>query len=210
MVNQGNRPSIGIVASDDAIRHDAYPLTPGQSVLIVVDFQESLVAAIASGSGILARAELLIRCATELGVPIVSTTQNVARLGAMSPRISAMLRPDDVIDKMAFSAFRCDSARKAIERTGAKQAVVCGLETHICVAQTAIDLSRAGYATTVVADAVGSRSIELHKLGMERIRDLGVFPAAAESVVYEWLGTSESAAFRAVLRLVKAAHGAIV
>ncbi|HTQ12040.1 MAG TPA: isochorismatase family protein, partial [Fimbriimonadaceae bacterium] len=78
-----------------------------------------------------------------------------------------------------------------------------GVETHICVGQTAVDLLGSGMEVIVCPDAVSSRSVERHKLGMERLRDSGALPLHSESVVYEWLETAENPAFRDVLRLVK-------
>ena len=91
----------------------------------------------------------------------------------------------------------------ALQETGRKQMLLCGVETHICVCQTACDLLHAGFAVHVAADAVSSRTTEKHTLGMERIRDGGVLPCAAESAVYEWLGEAGTPAFREVLKWVR-------
>lgn len=87
--------------------------------------------------------------------------------------------------------------------THRRSVVVVGVETHICVCGTVLDLIAAGYRVTVCPDAVSSRSLEAHKLGMERIRDVGGLPAHTESVVYEWLGGSTHPAFKSVLEIVK-------
>ena len=96
-----------------------------------------------------------------------------------------------------------------LAETKRKQVVVCGLETHICVSQTALDLASNGYFVHVTPDACTSHTIELHKLGMERMRDSGVIPAAAESVVYEWLETSKANEFGDVLEFVKTARSTV-
>jgi nicotinamidase-related amidase len=184
---------------------ESYPLDRDRSVLVVIDVQGSLFAAIPDSAPLLSRIALLVQAAKVLGVPVLATTQNAARLGETLPALRELL-PDgsSPLDKLSFSAVRNEAFRSAVEETGRSQVVVCGVETHICVAQTAIDLLRLGYAVTVVPDACGSRSVERHKLGMERIRDLGVLPAAAESVVYEWLEEAGTPEFRTILSLVKA------
>jgi nicotinamidase-related amidase len=81
--------------------------------------------------------------------------------------------------------------------------VVCGVETHICVSQTAHDLLHAGYRVHVPADGVSSRTLEKHKLGMERIRDADIKPCASEAAVYEWLREAGTPEFKEILKLVK-------
>jgi nicotinamidase-related amidase len=104
---------------------------------------------------------------------------------------------------MCFSCGGSPPFLAALEATGRRQVLLCGVETHICVSQTAHDLAHAGYRVHVAADAVSSRSLEKHKLGMERIRDAGIKPCAAEAAVYEWLGEAGTAEFREILKLVK-------
>jgi nicotinamidase-related amidase len=183
---------------------EGYPLDRLRSALVVIDVQGSLLAAIPDSASLLSRIALLIQAANTLDVPVLTTTQNAARLGGIVPQIHELLSGDSSpIDKLSFSAVRAEDFTNALQETGRSQVVVCGVETHICVAQTAIDLKLAGYAVTVVPDACGARSVERHKLGMERIRDLGVLPAAAESVVYEWLEEAGTPEFRTILSLVK-------
>ena len=81
--------------------------------------------------------------------------------------------------------------------------IIAGIETHICVSQTAHDLLGLGYAVHVVADAAASRTVERHKLGMERIRDGGILPIATEAAIYEWLTEAGTPEFRAILPLIK-------
>lgn len=188
----------------DSNTSEAYPLDRRHSILVVVDVQESLIGIIPEGARLAARVRFLVRCAAVLGIPVIATTQNAARLGRTVDLVhDALPGSSATLDKKSFSAFRDDAFRAALEASGRSQVVVCGVETHICVAQTAIDLRQAGYTVTVAADAAGARSVERHKLGMERIRDLGVLPAAAEAVAYEWLGEAGTHEFRAVLPLVK-------
>jgi len=181
-----------------------YPLSRGSSVLVLVDLQESLLSAIPDRQALLSRCSLLAKAAERLSIPVLVTTQNAIRLGITAPELTAGFDADTpLFEKMTFSAARCPAFMEYVRETGRKQIVVCGVETHICVAQSAIDLKEMGFAVTVVADACSARSVERHKLGMERIRDLGVLPAAAEAVVYEWLEQAGTDEFRDILKLVK-------
>ena len=182
-----------------------YPLSRGSSVVVLVDLQESLLSAIPDRQALLSRCSLLAKTAERLSIPILVTTQNVSRLGMTVPELTAAFEAGTpVFDKMTFSAARCPAFMEYLRETARKQVVVCGVETHICVSQSAIDLKEMGFAVTVVADACSARSVERHKLGMERIRDLGVLPAATEAVVYEWLEEAGTPEFRDILKLIKA------
>jgi nicotinamidase-related amidase len=175
------------------------------SFLVIVDLQEALLRAVHQPASLLKQVNLLLTSARILGIPVLSTTQNAERLGGISEELATSLFEAEavIVDKMTFSCCGSELFLDSVESLGRKQAVVAGVETHICVAQTAMDLLALGYQTHVAADSVTSRSVELHKLGMERLRDSGVLPCAAESVVYEWLGEAGTPEFRAILQLVK-------
>ena len=179
-------------------------LTAETSVLAVVDMQDALLSAMAGHENLLNNVLLLVYAARILNVPIVATTQNAPRLGTVAPELVKAFGEDVVtIDKLCFSCAQSAPFVEALTATGKKQIVVCGVETHICVSQTAHDLLHAGFAVHVAADAVASRTVEKHKLGMERIRDAGILPCAAEAAVYEWLQEAGTSAFREILKLVR-------
>lgn len=175
------------------------------SVVIAVDLQESLLRLVNQPDALKPRVRLVLSAAHILGIPMIATTQNVGRLGGIPEDLASVLYEAEatIIDKMTFSCCGSEQFMHSMQRLGRKQAVIIGVETHICVAQTALDLTTYGYQTHVAADAVSSRSLELHKLGMERIRDSQVMPCAAESAVYEWLGEAGTPEFRAILPLIK-------
>jgi nicotinamidase-related amidase len=175
------------------------------SLLLVIDLQTSFVSAIDRWDDCLKNARLLIQAARELGIPIIPTTQNVTRLGGIVPEIAEALGPARAFDKLTFSCVADSFLADAIRGARRQQVVLCGIETHICVAQTALELQALGYQPHIAVDAVSSRSLEKHKLGMERLRDNNVFPAATESIVYEWLGIAGTPEFRALLPLIKEA-----
>ncbi len=180
-------------------------LQPENTLLVVVDMQEAFLRVMHGPDVLTANALLLMRSVAVLGVPVIATTQNAARLGGLAPEVAAALSPDAPapLDKLTFSCTGSEPFLAALAQSGRRQILLCGVETHICVAQTALDLVRLGYSAHIAADAVSSRTLEKHKLGMERARDGGVLPCAAEAAVYELLGAAGTPAFKQILSLVK-------
>jgi nicotinamidase-related amidase len=185
-------------------RHPAL-LRRSDTLLVVVDVQESFLRVISEKERLTANVLLLIRAAEVLSVPVLATTQYASRLGGLAPDVLSVLPSTSQIpiDKMTFSCAGSPEFMRHLEMSGRSQILLCGLETHICVAQTALDLTAQAYQVHVAADAVSSRSLEKHKLGMERIRDNGVFPCAAEGAVYEMLREAGTPEFKSILALVK-------
>jgi nicotinamidase-related amidase len=180
-------------------------LDRSRTALVVVDMQEAFLKAIYGRESLITNTLLLCRAAQTLGIPVVMTTQNAERLGGVIPEIVEAVGSNvqPALDKLTFSCVGSPEFLSAIRATERKQVVLCGVETHICITQSAYDLYAAGFAPHVVPDAVSSRTIEKHKLGMERIRDAGIKPCAAEAVIYEWLREAGTPEFRQMLALVK-------
>jgi nicotinamidase-related amidase len=176
-------------------------LEPEKSVLVVIDIQEALLGAIHEIDRVVDRSAFLIRIAQLLEVPVIATEQNPGRMGGTEPRLAELVGTPH--SKMAFSACGCGDFMREVLSTGRTQAVLVGIETHICVSQTAHDLLDHGLEVVVCPDAVSARSLERHKLGMERVRDAGVVPAHTESVAYEWMRTADHPMFREALKIVK-------
>jgi nicotinamidase-related amidase len=176
---------------------------PTTDLLLVVDLQVPFLDVIFERDRVVSRAGFLIQAARALGVPVIATEQVPDRLGSTHPDVKAALGETAIHAKTAFSAAGAPAVMDELTRLGRSSVVVVGVETHICVCGTALDLLALGYRVTVCPDAVSSRTLEAHKLGMERIRDAGAMPAHTESVAYEWLGSSENPAFKSVLDLVK-------
>lgn len=162
------------------------------------------MAAIHEADRVYSRTEFIVRIAKLLAIPVIASEQNNARMGGTASQILDALGPESLpIDKMSFSCCGCSSFQASLESTGRKQAVLVGIETHICVSQTALDLQQAGLEVFVCPDAVSARTVDRHKLGMERLRDSGIMPAHTESVAYEWLQSAEDPKFREALKIVK-------
>jgi nicotinamidase-related amidase len=168
---------------------------------VVIDVQTSLVPHIHEGEKVVDRIAFLTKVARVLDIPIVVTEQNPSRMGSTVPELGLS---ESAIAKMAFSARWSKEFLDRMESSERNQVVILGLETHICVGLTAIDLMARDYEVAVCPDGVGARTLDRHKLGMERIRDAGVMPIHTEAVAYEWLESAEHPKFRDVLAIVKA------
>ncbi len=175
------------------------------ALLVVVDMQEPFLRGIHDRERLVGNVRLLVEAAAVMRVPVIPTVQYAERMGGVVPEIAQALG-DTVgvpLDKMCFSCAGAAGFLESVASSGRRQILLCGVETHICVSQTALDLAALGYQVHVAADAVSARSLEKHKLGMERMRDSGVLPCAAEAAVYELLRQAGTPEFKAILALVK-------
>ena len=152
---------------------------------------------------IVARCAILIEAARCLEVPVLATRQYPKGLGGLVEPLSAALQAEECHDKLAFSAFAEPAVREAVLHLGRDQFVVAGVESHVCVLQTALDLLGEGYAVAVVADAVASRGEESRALALERLRRHGAEIVNTEMVVFEWLGRAGTDEFRALSPLIR-------
>ncbi|MBA3725064.1 MAG: isochorismatase family protein [Armatimonadetes bacterium] len=173
------------------------------SGLIVVDLQDSFLAPIADKDKILSRAGFLIEIANLLDVPILATEQYATRMGGTNAGIANLIGTHPRIDKLCFSSFRSDEFWSAWRDTNRNQAVIVGVETHICVNQTAHDLHARGHEVFVCEDATGTRPPEAHEIALQRMRHAGAIVTHTESVAYEWLGEAKTPEFKQALEIVK-------
>ncbi len=180
-------------------------LSREDALLVVVDMQEPFLRGIHDRERLVANVRLLIESAATLQVPVIPTVQYAERLGGVVPEVARAFADAACVplDKMCFSCAGAPGFLDGIASFGRRQILLCGVETHICVSQTALDLVSHGYQVHVAADAVSARSLEKHKLGMERMRDSAVLPCAAEAAVYELLREAGTPEFKAILALVK-------
>jgi nicotinamidase-related amidase len=169
------------------------------SSLLVVDFQARLLPHIFEAERVLAEAVWLVEVARRVGVPIAITEQNRTKLGATDPVIVAAAGDAQWVEKLHFSA----AAAGGLAHTEAErrpQVVVCGIESHVCVQQTAMDLRRQGKQVFVVADAVGSRRPTDKQLALARMAAHGIDIVSREMVAFEWLEQAGTDLFREVSR----------
>lgn len=178
-------------------------LTRSSSFLVLIDFQEGLLASVDDGAGALRQAERLFRAAELLGVPVAATEQYPKGLGPTVPSLHSLLRPERIIQKLTFTACGATNLLDQLREANRRQVVLTGLETHICVEQTALDLLAAGFEVFVVADAVSSRRPLDRQIAFELLRQSGAVVTTAESAIFEWLQHAADPKFKDVLKLVR-------
>jgi nicotinamidase-related amidase len=174
--------------------------------LVVVDIQEKLLPPIFQKDQLIKNSQLLVRLATILNIPALMTTQYAKGLGNTVPEIASLLPETQPIDKQMFSCFGSDVFSARLKRLpgNCNTVLLCGMESHICVAQTVLAALREGYIVHVASDAVSSRSEWNWKVGLERMRAAGAVISSTEMMVYELLRSSGAPAFKELLPYLKA------
>lgn len=174
-------------------------LDPERAALVVIDVQEGFRGAVGDFDRIAGATATMVRGASEMGLPIVVTEQYPKGLGATVPEVAEHLPAGlEPIHKTAFSAVEADG----FDLGGRDQAIVCGIESHVCVNQTVLDLLDEGVEVHVVSDAVGSRSADNRALGLEKAERAGAWRTSVETALFELLGRAGSDRFKAVQKLV--------
>jgi nicotinamidase-related amidase len=176
------------------------------SQLLIVDVQAKLLPAMSDQRAI-ERCIRLVRAAKTLGVPITFSEQYPRGLGrTVEPLLAALGNSGEVIEKVEFSCFQNGLLRERLQelrRHGRSKVVIGGMESHVCVLQTAIDLVDNGYAAFVVVDAISSRDEASRRVALTRLVKAGVEIVNSEMMVFEWLGKAGTPKFRELLALVK-------
>ena len=181
------------------------PLEAEQCALVVVDIQQKLLPPIFQKEQLVRNAQLLIRAAGILKIPTLLSTQYAKGLGSTVPEISSLLTGTEAVDKTLFSCFGSDAFCTLLKRLpGQRNALLlCGMESHICVTQTALGALREGYLVHVASDAVSSRTEWNWKIGLDRMRAAGAIISSTEMMIYELMRSSSSAAFKELLPHLK-------
>lgn len=181
------------------------PLEAERCALLVVDIQEKLLPPIFQKEQLLKNSQLLIRLASILTLPALMTTQYAKGLGDTVPEIASLLPETHAIDKQMFSCFGSDTFCSVLKRLPGNRntVLICGMESHICVTQTALGALREGYIVHVASDAVSSRTEWNWKIGLERMRAAGAVISSTEMIIYELLRSSGAPAFKELLPYLK-------
>jgi len=181
------------------------PLEADQCALVVIDIQEKLLPPIFQKEQLVRNAQLLIRATGILKIPALISTQYAKGLGPTVPEVAALLPGTEAIDKTLFSCFGSDVFCSTVKRLPGQRTtlLLCGMESHICVAQTALAGLREGYLVHVASDAVSSRTEWNWKIGLDRMRAAGAIISSTEMMIYELMRVSSSAAFRELLPYLK-------
>ena len=168
------------------------------SGFLLVDVQEKLTPHVLNSEAIVARCAWLIRLANELAVPLVVSEQYPRGLGVTVAPLRANMSPVQVVEKVHFSCYREPSFVKHWQTIQRQQVVIAGIETHVCILQTALDMNQSGLDVFVVVDAVSSRHELDHKYGLKRMKQEGIHLVTSEMVFFEWIGQAGTPEFKAL------------
>jgi nicotinamidase-related amidase len=174
-----------------------------ESVLVFVDVQGRLADIMHDKAMLDANLERMLRCAQLLDLDLIGTEQIPEKLGATSEPFRTLLKGVRLIAKTAFSCYAEPKFVEAFGATGKKQAILVGIETHVCIYQTAVDLLDAGIEVFVIADAVSSRMPENKELALQAMRDAGAHVIPTESALFALLRDAADPRFREMLQLIK-------
>jgi len=178
-------------------------LDADKSVLCVIDVQQRLTPAMAEPEQVIARSELLMTAAARLGVPVLVSEQYPKGLGPTVEPLAKLAPDGATYPKVHFSCTDDPGYRAGLDASGRRQAVLTGIEAHVCVLQTALGAKAAGYEVAVVADAVSSRDPANKALALERLAANGIEIVTSEMVVFEWMKQAGTEAFKALSPLIK-------
>ena len=174
-----------------------------QTVLVVVDVQGKLAQLMHEKQTLFANLKSIIQGIRALDIPVLWAEQNPRGLGPTVAEIAAELEGMEPIAKMSFSCWQDETFATALAAAGRNQVLIAGIEAHICVYQTAQDLTAAGYEVQIVADAVSSRKPESKALALQKLRDAGVSITSVEMTLFELLKVAEGEKFKTILEIVK-------
>ena len=176
-------------------------MTRGNTATLVIDIQERLVSKITDHERICWNAGRLIDAALLLGMPVQMTEQYPQGLGHTVAWLGQKLGPP--VEKRMFSCRECNELISGFSNSGIANVLICGIETHVCVQQTALDLIASGFGVFVAVDAVGSRFPLDHSTALARMQSAGVTLTTTESALFEWCETSGADEFKSISKLVQ-------
>lgn len=178
-------------------------IMPEETCGIVVDYQEKLLPTMAERERLLECSVRLLRGLRILEIPMMMTAQYAKGLGVNVPAITEAVGTEEYCDKKSFSVYEDAGARAKLESFGKKNVIVCGIEAHICVLQTVVDLVSAGYRPILVEDCVSSRKLSDKETAVWRARAEGAIVTTSESLLFELTGGAGNARFKQISNLVK-------
>jgi nicotinamidase-related amidase len=173
------------------------------TILLVIDVQEKLVPVICRREKLTENIQKLVRGAQALDIPILVTEQYPQGLGKTATGIAELMPDIKPLPKRSFSCYGDEGFKRVLDSSGRKQVLVCGIETHVCVYQTSLELKEAGYEVQVAADAVSSRTAENKEIGLNLMRQMGIIVTGTETALFELLKIAEGEKFKAISRIVK-------
>lgn len=178
-------------------------LSPDNAVMVLIDVQGKLAQLMSGKEELFANIQRFVSGAKVLGLPIIWLEQNPEGLGPTVPEVAGLLDGVRPISKFCFSCCGSDGFMQALRESKRKQVLVTGIETHVCVYQTSVDLLGMGYEVQAVADAVSSRTQENRRIGLDRIQQAGGSVTSTEMALFEMLKEAKGDKFKGILRAVK-------
>lgn len=173
-------------------------LEKDKSCLVLIDVQEKLAPHVLNSKKMIERCQWLMNLAKDLGVVQLLSEQYPRGLGVTVEPLRGLIEEQSSIEKVQFSCFRSPAFKQKLQAMEKNQLVLIGIETHVCVLQTALDLIYAGYEVFVVVDAVSSRSEIDYRYGLKRMKQEGVHLITSEMVFFEWIGQAGTPEFKAL------------
>lgn len=173
------------------------------TALCIVDIQGKLAHLVHEKEALFLNVERLIKGAQSLEMPIILTEQYPKGLGPTLPQLSQLMPEVKPIEKITFSCCANDEFSDKVRELGRRQILLAGIETHICIYQTTMDLIEAGFQVHLLADAVSSRTEQNKTIALNRMKDAGAFVTSTEMALFELLHTAEGPKFKAISKLVK-------
>ena len=174
-----------------------------KTALIIVDVQGKLAQLMDAKETLFENLQKIIKGIQALGIPILWLEQNPEGLGSTIPEVSELLASIEPISKYSFSGCRNERFIHALKAANRNQFLIVGIETHVCVYQTALDLVDLGYEVEVVTDAVSSRTMDNKKVALQKMSDAGVGLTSTEMALFELLEVAEGDQFKEILKIVK-------
>lgn len=178
-------------------------LTTDNTLLVLVDVQGKLAQLMDGREALFENLQKLVQGVQVLGLPFIWLEQNPAGLGPTIPELAGLLQGQKPIAKFSFSCCGNEAFVAALQATERKQVLLAGIETHVCIYQTAADLLNSGYEVEVVADGVSSRTAQNRQLALQKMQQLGARLTSTEMALFELLGRAEGPVFKAMLKIVK-------
>ena len=173
------------------------------SLILIIDFQEKLLKATVKDTAVIENGKKLLKTANLLNIPAIITEQYPQGLGATIEEIKSSNPQAHYFEKTSFSAFSTACIKEAIEATCKKQIILCGVEAHICVLQTALELKENGFDVYVIKDACASRKIENFDNAFSRLIQAGITVSDTETTLFEFLKSSKHPNFKEIQALIK-------
>ena len=179
-------------------------ITKEDTMALIIDFQEKLVPVIDNNEELIHNTQILIKGLQALQVPMIITQQYTKGIGMTVPALAELFGESFCYeDKVAFSCAEDEATLEKLKAMGKKNIIVCGIEAHICVLQTVIDLIAMGYNVLLVEDCIGSRKERNRQIGIRRALQEGAIPTSYESILFELTRVAKTDTFKEISRLIK-------